>query len=91
MPRTRLEIIADILQSCLSPKTQTRMLIKCNLSSVQARDYLESLTLNNMLLRDYDKFKTTAKGHAFLSAYRQIERNLKIPSIPIQAELSATT
>ncbi len=74
MKRSRLEIMSDILQVCLSPSGKTQVMYKNNLSFTQLNTYLEVLISLKLLAFHTGKYKTTQKGRIFLSSCKRVER-----------------
>jgi len=72
--------MANILNEAIEGAKKTRIMYRCNLSYRQLQRYLK-LLLGMELLRSISKkgsnetnyFKTSAKGRAFLDAYRKLE------------------
>ena len=82
MPRrSRDEIIADILETCLKPGVAiTQVVRQANLNFKTILPYLDLLTSGGLLEAVPGKstiYKTTAKGRKALRAHRAIEE--KIP------------
>lgn len=83
--RGRVDIIADILIEAAEGTKKTHVMYRCNLSFRQLQTYLDFL-LYRGLLETLERrssgssrlLRTTAKGQAFLRAYR----NLKVLLAP---------
>lgn len=78
--RSRVDIMADILNEALKDTRKTRIMYKCNLSHRQLKSYLRLLLGMRLLGLFSEKeesetglFKTTEKGRDFLSAYRNLK------------------
>jgi predicted transcriptional regulator len=74
--RCRLEIISQILETANGGvSTKIMIMYKANLSYVQLKDYLATLTNKNLLRYDLDThtFKTTEKGLRFLEIYNRLD------------------
>jgi predicted transcriptional regulator len=77
--RSQVDIMASILNEAAKGAKKTRIMYRCNLSYRQLQRYLK-LLLGMELLRSFSKkgsaetvfFKTSAKGLAFLDAYRRL-------------------
>jgi predicted transcriptional regulator len=78
--RSKVDIIADILEAAVGGTKKTHIMYGCNLSFEQLRTYL-NLLLDRGLLRtnvengqsgDPTFFQTTTKGHTFLKAHRNL-------------------
>ena len=72
MRRSKLEIVADILQACLVPRGKTRIMCKVRLNFRHATDYLSHLTSLGLLSKKDGKYKTTDKGRQFISTYNHL-------------------
>jgi len=72
MRRSKLEIVADILQACLVPRGKTRIMCKVRLNFTHATDYLSHLTSIGLLSQKNGKYKTTDKGRQFISSYNHL-------------------
>ena len=78
--RSQMDIMASILNEAVKGTKKTRIMYRCNLSHRQLQRYLK-LLLGMELLRSVSKkesgktyyFKTSAKGRAFLDAYRKLK------------------
>jgi len=79
--RSRMDIIANILNVANTGARKTHIMYKCNLSFKQLRVYLEFLRERKLLksipLKTQEKnnsvtYQTTNKGKAFLQAYSSI-------------------
>ncbi len=78
--RSQMDIMASILNEAVKGAKKTRIMYRCNLSYRQLQRYLK-LLLGMELLRSVSKkesgktyyFKTSAKGRAFLDAYRKLK------------------
>ncbi|RLI47218.1 hypothetical protein DRO69_01185 [Candidatus Bathyarchaeota archaeon] len=84
MHRSKIDIIADILQVAARGTKKTHIMYGCNLSFEQLQTYL-NLLLDRGLLRvnaENEKcgnstfFQTTARGHIFLKAHRNLREIL---------------
>jgi len=78
--RSRVDIMAAILNEAVEDTRKTRIMYKCNLSHRQLQSYLKLLLGMGMLrsfLEGEDSeskfFETTQKGKEFLSAYRTLK------------------
>jgi len=80
--RTRLEILAGILQISRSGALKTHIMYKANLSHHQLEKYLDFLAKRGMLIRtldeNYDRpiYQATEKGIEFLKDYSRISADL---------------
>lgn len=75
--RGTIDIIADILALCGTWNKRTKIMYKANLSHQMLKFYLWHLVELDLLEESQDmKFKTTEKGRAFLSHYRQMTKLL---------------
>jgi predicted transcriptional regulator len=79
MRRSKLEIVAAILQACLLPRGKTRIMCKVRLNFTQANDYLSQLTSRGLLSQKNGKYKTTEKGREFISSYNHLGAIIGIP------------
>lgn len=72
--------MASILSEAVTEKAKTHIMYRCNLSYRQLQSYLKVLLGMGMLelvsksgSNTSDFFKTSAKGHEFLDAYRKLK------------------
>jgi predicted transcriptional regulator len=79
MRRSKLEIVAAIMQVCLVPRGKTRIMSKVRLNFTQANDYLSHLTSLGLLSQKNGKYKTTDKGRQFISTYNHLGEIIGIP------------
>lgn len=76
--RTRIEILAKILQVTASQSMKTHIMYRANLSHRQLEKYLSYLETNQMLEQLLDesdgiiKFRVTQKGIDFLRDYERL-------------------
>jgi predicted transcriptional regulator len=78
--RSRIDIIANILQVSNGGAKKTHIMYRCNLSFRQLHAYL-NLLIDRKLLRKVEKkeslrqelYETTPRGKAFLQAYKSIK------------------
>jgi predicted transcriptional regulator len=74
--RSRLDIVAHILEIANEGARKTEILYKAFLSYPQLRDYLDALTGSGMLMYREEKatiFYTTEKGKRLLDMYKEID------------------
>jgi len=83
MNRSRYEIMAGIMQDCLSPRGKTHIMYKGNLSFAQTKAYLSLLTSLGLLSQENGKYETTDKGRQFVSAYNHLGEIMGIPATSI--------
>lgn len=75
--RGAVDITADILSLCNTWNKRTKIMYRANLSHQMLKFYLWHLVELGLLEKSQDmKFKTTDKGRAFLSHYRQMTKLL---------------
>jgi predicted transcriptional regulator len=79
MNRSKFEIMADIMQTCLLPRGKTRIMCKVKLNFTQANAYLSQLTSLGLLSKENGKYETTEKGRQFISAYNHLGKIIGIP------------
>ena len=77
--RSQIDIMASILNEAVRGAKKTRIMYRCNLSYRQLQRYLKLLLgmelLSLVSKKESDEkifFKTSAKGRAFLDAYRRL-------------------
>lgn len=78
--RNRIEIISQILEVANGGVTgKTKIMAKANLSYLQLKNYLATLSEKELLRYDLHThtFKTTEKGLRFLKVYGQLDRIAK--------------
>ena len=75
--RSRLDVIASILDVCQYWTLKTHVMYECNLSFKQLREYLDLLLQANLLLMENDRqslrLRVSSKGRDFLKAYEGIK------------------
>ena len=78
-PRSRMDIMANILTAAKRPSRKTRIMYRCNLSFRQLKTYLTLLLEEGFLSvipivesARAEAFQVTAKGRAFLEAYANL-------------------
>jgi len=80
--RTRVEILANILQVASNRTLKTHIMYRANLSHRQLEKYLSFLETNGMLGQELDpmdgvmKFRVTQKGIDFLKDYQRLSSYL---------------
>ncbi len=78
--RTRLDIIASILDDCRQRNNKTHVMYHCNLSFKQFAGYLELLLKADLVLMENDRrnlmLKASGKGKRFLKAYDGMKKAL---------------
>ena len=79
--RTRVEILANILQVASNRTLKTHIMYRANLSHRQLEKYLAFLETNGMLERLLDedgvlKYRVTQKGIEFLKDYERLSSYL---------------
>ena len=74
--RTRLDIIADILQVVSQNAKKTQIMYQANLSYKVLQRYLSSVTAASLVDFENEEqcYVLTPKGQEFLEAYREYER-----------------
>ena len=88
--RTRVEILASILNVAHNGELKTHIMYKANLSHRQLEKYLTFLTQQGMLVRVLDedfgvvKYRVTEKGVEFLKDYDHLSAHLKTTTQPLQ-------
>jgi len=81
--RGSIDIIADILSLCGSWNKKTKVMYKANLSHQMLKFYLWHLVELGLLEESTDmRFRTTERGHEFLSHYRSMTKLLAQLSKP---------
>ena len=89
--RTRVEILASILNVAHNGALKTHIMYRANLSHRQLEKYLTFLTQQGMLVRDIDKdfgvakYRVTEKGVEFLKDYDRLAVHLKTATRPLQS------
>lgn len=75
--RGRLDIIAAILYFCEKQKTKTSIMYNTNLNYSQLKKHITSLTKQGLLLKNYNKYVTSAKGRRFLQLFSELNSILE--------------
>jgi predicted transcriptional regulator len=79
--RSKMRIIADILEHAQMPAKKTKIMYECNLSFNQLKRYLTFLKKRALIRRKTDNgsviYQTTDNGQDFLKEYSSIARLLK--------------
>ncbi len=77
--RTSLEIVAEVLDICREPQTQTRIMYATNLSFSGVRKYLEALRTKGFLEfgQSEARYSTTIAGAQFLRKWRELSDMLE--------------
>ncbi len=83
MKRSRLEIMAGIMQNCLLPRPKTRIMYEGNLSFAQINAYLNLVISLGLLAHEEGKYRVTDKGLQFLSAYNQLSEIIGTSKPPV--------
>jgi len=72
--RTRMEIVAGIINVCRQPATKTRIVYEVNLNFLMLEKYLGKYLLKNGLLKQEGRaFKATVKGEQWLAQFEQVK------------------
>ncbi len=80
--RSRIDIMANILQATADGAKKTHIMYQCNLSFRQLNAYLEFLTETSFVEKltlktenrdDFQMFMTTRKGREFIKAYHNLK------------------
>lgn len=72
--RTRMEIVAGIINVCRQPATKTRIVYGVNLNFLMLEKYLQKYLLKNGLLEQEGRaFKATEKGEQWLAQFEQVK------------------
>jgi predicted transcriptional regulator len=75
--RGQIEIITEVLELCLLPRTQTNIRAKTSLNYAQIKTYLTFLTSRGLLEHDSGTYATTLRGRSFLDAAAQLSQALE--------------
>jgi len=75
--RGQIEIMTEILELCMIPRTQTGIRSKTSLSHAQVKTYIALLTSRGLLEIDLGKYATTLRGRSFLGAAAQLSHALE--------------
>jgi predicted transcriptional regulator len=72
--RSRIDIIAQLLDAASSPTTKTKMMYKAMLSYEQLKEYLVMLSENDLIRYDKpsQRFATTDKGFQLIKRYEDL-------------------
>ncbi|RZN42473.1 MAG: hypothetical protein EFT35_01845 [Methanophagales archaeon ANME-1-THS] len=75
-PRTKLEILAEILLAARTGATKTEIVYQTNLNFQRARRYLVYLEGKGLLENSGAHYKSTERGNAFLRNVQSMEEIL---------------
>lgn len=81
--RSRTDIAAQILHAANSGESKTKIMYRAFLSYAQLKEYLTLLLENNLLVLEGEQaasYRTTEKGHRFLSIYDKIGEYVHLDS-----------
>ena len=72
--RSRTEIVSQILEAANNGTTKTKIMYKAFLSYAQLVDYIETLTINGLLVfqQGEELYRTTEKGRKFMHLYNEM-------------------
>lgn len=84
LQRSRLSIMASILENCYEGQRKTRLIQKCNLNNPQFNKYVNYLIGNGLLIKNVTKdskkfvegYHTTVKGIEYVKDYNKISKIL---------------
>ena len=73
--RDRVEIIAEILDLCLEPRSKTRVMYGTNLSWKMLQNYLSHLQERGLLetQNNSTKYLTTERGRDFVEKWKELK------------------
>lgn len=75
--RSRLDIVADILDASRGRVRKTHLMYKCSMSFTQMTGYLDLILGAKLLVVDNDGnnflFKISRKGRSFLNSYQSLK------------------
>jgi predicted transcriptional regulator len=75
--RSRLDIIADILDASHGRVRKTHLMYKCSMSFTQMKGYLDLILRAKLLVVENDGpnllFKISRKGRSFLKSYQSLK------------------
>src|SRR5437899_12021156 len=87
--RSRIDIIARILQASMGGATKTHLMYGAYLSFAQIKEYLEFLQVKELIRYEAvpQHYKLTEKGLQFLHVYDQISDLVSVAKTPPKAIL----
>jgi predicted transcriptional regulator len=90
--RDRIQIIAEIIDSCLKPRVKTHIMYEVGLSYRQLQSYLYEMRKLGLIEIRYDKRKyiKTEKGLRFLEKWIQIQQIITSKNDPSFILLSSS-
>ena len=73
--RDRVEIMAEILDLCVEPKSKTHVMYGTNLSWKMLQQYLSHMQSRDLLemQNDSTKYVTTKRGHDFVAKWKALK------------------
>ncbi len=71
MKRSKIQIIEEVLQLCIEPKSKTQIVYDVNLNSKTVDYYLNLLTESVLLEKINDKYRTTERERAVAESLKK--------------------
>ena len=73
MKRNRIDTLCDILTLSTNGIKKTHIMYRANLSHLQLEKFLEVLISKELLMKEFNSYKTSSKGLAFLEECAKIQ------------------
>lgn len=75
--RSREEILAGVLESCLEDSSKNQIVHRVNLNNKSAKSYIEMLVKQDLLIvttGDFAKYRTSKRGKQILESLKPIQQ-----------------
>lgn len=80
--RSRIDIIAKILQAAMEGSLKTHIMFKANLSYAQLHKCLEFVIQKELIIHEDGNYRLSPKGLHFLNVYDEIADVVSLKGIP---------
>jgi len=91
--RGRLDVMADILNSCRSPSSKSHIMLFANVNSIVATKMIEKLTETGLLDSVHEEsnvvFLATPKGTGFVAKYIDLQRLISPELVPLESKVNS--
>lgn len=80
--RSRVDIIAEILQAAMKGASKARLMYGAYLSYAQLQEYLEFVMQKELLIYEDGIYRLSSKGLHFLNVYDEIAEVVSLKGVP---------